>query len=220
MITTLLPILQAVSRKLKEITTDISSLRIGYSNDSVKFILSVYKWGWSRKKKDLTVHAAIQEYVLTTEITDYSPIRGIFEVYVAGKKIDPVPYNNKDSVSSSDKQYFYLMPDDVTIGFTKTITGTENIDIYYYAEWTDVADSTTTLSVSIPESMLELIALYTKYLIHDGKRQRFDARNALLDYKQALDTLIPQQGSGKIKDQPRRIYNFFSYLGFKRTYKI
>jgi len=220
MITTLLPILQATSRKLKESSTDTSSLRIGYTNDAIRYILSVFRWGWSKKKKDLTLVASDQEYVLTTEISDYSVIRGIYEIYDGGDKITPVPYNNTDSVSSSDNQYFYLKPDDITLGFTKTIAGTEDIDIWYYAEWTDVADSTSTLSISIPESMIELIALYIKYLIHDGKRQRFDARNALLDFKQALDTIIPQQASAKIKDQPRRVYNMFSYLGFKRTYKV
>ena len=220
MITTLLPILQTVSRKLKETTTDTSSLRIGYANDAIRYLLGVYKWGWSRKKKDLVVVAADQEYVLTTEITDYSTIRGIFEIYSGDDKLDPVPFNNTASVSSSTEQFFYLKPDDITLGFTLSITGTENIDIWYYAEWTNVADSTSTLSISIPESMIELIALYIKYLIHDGKRQRFDSRNALLDFKQALDTLIPQQASAKIKDQPRRVYNMFSYLGFKRTYKI
>lgn len=220
MLTTILPILQAVSRKLKESSTDTSTIRIGYTNDAIRYILAPYKWGWSIKKLDLTVSAGVQEYVLTTKAPDYSVIRGIFEVYAGGNKIDPVPYNNRNSVSSSTKQYFYLKPDDTTIGFTLAISGTEDIDIWYYAEWTDVADPATTISISIPESTVELIALYTKYLVHDGKRQRFDARNTLLDFKQALDTLIPQQGSAKIKDLPRRIYNFFSYLGFKRTYKM
>lgn len=219
MITTLLPILQATSRKLKESTVDISSLRIGYINDAIRYILGTYKWGWSRKKHDLDTDSGVQEYVLTTEITDYSTIRGIFEIYSGTEQLDPVPYNNKESISSSNNNYFYLKPDDVTIGFTLTLNGTEDIDIWYYAEWTDVLDSTSTLSISIPESIIELIALYVKYLIHDGKRQRFDARNALLDFKQTLDTLIPQQASGKIKNLPRRIYNFFSYMGFKRTYK-
>ena len=218
MITTLLPILDVVSRKLNESATDTTTKRIGYSNDAIRHILSLYKWGWSKKKLDLTVVNGTQEYVLTTEATDYSPVRGIYEVYVGGDKIDPVPYNNKDSVSSSTSQYFYLKPDDVTIGFTLDLDGTEDIDIWYYPVWTDAADSTSTLSISIPESMVELIAFYIKYLVHDGRRQRFDARNALLDFKQALDTIIPQQASGKVKDQPRRVYNFFSYLGFKRTY--
>jgi hypothetical protein len=218
MLTTIYPILQAVSRKLKEDTTDTSTLRVGYTNDAIRYILGLYKWGWSIKKKDLTTISGVQEYDLTSEISDYSVIRGIYEIYSNEEKLDPVPYENKDSVSSNTLNYFYLKPDDKTLGFTASITGSENIDIYYYPEWTDVGGYTDTISVPIPESMVELIALYVKHLVHEGKRQRFDSRNALLDFKQALDTLIPQQGSAKIKDKPRRVYNFFSYLGFKRNY--
>lgn len=217
MLTTALPILQLVSRKLKETTTDVTSLRVGYISDSCKHILGIYKWGWSRKKHDLVLTAGVQEYNLSTILTDYSPVRGIFEVYVAGEQIDPVPYNNKDAASTTE-QSFYLLPDDKTIGFTVALDGTEDIDIWYYADWVTVTTSTDTFNVSIPETLLEAIALYVKYFVHDGKRQRFDARNALLDYKQEIDTIIPQQGSGKIKGLPRRIYNFFSYMGFKRTY--
>lgn len=218
MITTLLPILNTVSRKLKETTTDTSSRRIGYCNDAIRYILSLYKWGWSKKKLDLTVSATVQEYDLTSQASDYSVVRGIYEVYSGDDQVDPVPYSNRDSVSSSSSQYFYLMPDDKTIGFTLDLDGTEDIDIWYYPVWTDVSDSTSTLPISIPDALQECIAFYVKYLVHDGKRQRFDARNALLNFKQALDSIIPQQASGKIKDQPRRVYNYFSYLNFKRTY--
>jgi len=217
MITTLLPILQSVSRKLKEGATDTSSLRVGYCNDAIRYILGVFKWNWSIKKHDLVVSPGVQEYVLTSQIPNYSTFRGIYEVYFNERKIDPVPYNNKNSVSSL---CFYLKPDDVTIGFTKEIDGTEDIDIWYYPEWTDVADATSTLPIPIPESMVELISLYVKHLVHEGKRQRYDSRNALLDFKQVLDTIIPQQGSSKIKDQPKRIYNFFSYTGFRRKYQM
>jgi len=220
MITTLLPILESCSRKLKESMTDVSTLRVGYGNDSCRNLLSLFKFGWSKKKYDLVISVGTQEYDLTSVLTDYSPIRGIYEVYVGGDKIDSLPYNNIDSVSGSTSQYFYLKPDDKTIGFTLTLDGTEDIEIWYYAEWVNATSSATTLNISIPDSFTEALALYMKYLVHDGRRQRYDARNALLDFRQQIDTLIPQQGSSKIKDQPRRVFNFFSYLGFKRTYKV
>lgn len=215
MITTLNPILEAVSRKLKESSTDTSLLRIGYVNDAIRYVLGLYKWGWSIKRHQLNVLPNVQEYLLTSEISDYSPIRGIYEVYFGGTKIGPITYNAKSNISSL---HFYLKPDNKTIGFTKKIDGTETIEIWYYPEWTDVNSTSTTFSVPIPPSMVELISLYVKYLVHEGKRQRYDSRNALLDFKQALDTLIPQSGSAKIKDQPKRLYNFFSYMGFRRRY--
>lgn len=217
MITVILPFLDAVSRKLKEPSTDTSVHRVGYVNDAIRHILTLYKWSWSRKKKTLTVVAGKKEYNLTEEISDYSPIRGIFAVYVDDKEIEAIPYDDRDKASSLS---FYLKPDVATIGFTFDIDGDENIDIWYYPEWTNVPDHTSTMPISIPESMTELIALYTKYLIHEGKRQRYDARNALLDFKEVLNSLIPQQGSSKIGDYPRLIPKFSLFTRFKRNYKI
>lgn len=216
MITTMLPILQALSRKLKEETTDTSSLRIGYGNDTCKHILSLYKFGWSRKKLNLTVVAADQEYDLTVETTDYSPSRGIYEVYLAGIQIFPCDYNNKENESNR----FYLTPDNKSIGFTDALDGTEDIDIWYYPEFVGVADTSSTFNVGFPDSLLEALAFYSKALVHGGKRQRFDERNALLDFKNEVDKIIPQEGSAKIKDRPKKVPNFMGYSGFKRTYSM
>lgn len=220
MITTILPLLQTTSRLLKESTTDTSTLRIGYGNDSIRYLLGLYKWSWSCLSHTLDVDADVQEYDLTTEITDYSVDRGIKEVYVAGSKIVPIAYANRGTVSEGNTQRFYLTPDGKTIGFIKTIDGTEDIDIWAYREHTDVAASGTTLNIPLPDNMRLPVSLYMKALIHSGKRQRNDATNALLEFKQALDSIIPQEGAAKIKDAPPTVGNIFNYTGFKRTYSV
>lgn len=219
MITTPESCLAAVSRRLKETVTDTSSLRVGYFNDSGKHILSLYKWGWSRRKHDLDVDDGVQTYDLTSEISDYSPERGIWEVYVGGEKIDPVNYDRRDSAVGGTQQKFYLDPTDKTIGFTKDLDGTEDIDIWYYASWTDASLYNSTLTLPLPENILILFALYMKHLVHDGKRQRYDARNALLDFQEVLQNIIAQQGSSKIKDLPRHVPKLYAYTGFKRVYE-
>ena len=222
MVSTMLPLLQTLYRLLKETTTDTSTLRIGYGNDAIRHILSLYKWSWSAKKHDLTVVADDQEYVLSTEITDYSIDRGIKEVYVAGVKISPIDFSRKGdiTISPTNTQVFYLTPDYRTIGFLKTIDGTEDIDIWAYREHTDVSDTTTSFAITLPDNMRNPVAIYMKSLVHSGKRQRNDATNALLEFKQAIDEARATEASAKIKDAPRTVGNVFTYNNFKRTYTI
>ena len=219
MLTTLQPILIEVSDIMKEATPDYTAQRQRYAVRAVRRILMMKKVKWSLKEKTLTLSAGTQEYDMTSQATDYSPIRGIYEVWNGDTKLDPVNYDRRANVDEDD-QLFYLKPDDKTIGFTKAIDGTESYTVHYYATLTAPSTYTDTLNLAIPEEYIVPIALFTKHLIHEGKRQRYDSRNALLDFKQAMDEIIPQAASSKIKDAPKHVPKLFSYTGFRRTYTI
>lgn len=218
MITTPAPVLSELSGMLNESTTDTSSKRLGYFNRSVRKVLSVKKWGFEKRTRTLTLVAEIQTYDLTAQFIDYNPIKGIISVWVNGAKIDSIDYDEKADVATPASQKFYLDPDNQTIGFRKTIAGDEEIKVIYYANHTYVTAQGETLTFDIPDDMILPIALYMKHLVHEGKRQRYDSRNALIDFKEEIDSLRPMAGSKKIKDRPRTVGNIFRYNRVKRSY--
>lgn len=218
MITTAQPILAETSQILNESTTDTSSKRIGYFNRSCKKVFSMYRWPWKKRKRTLTVEDGVQEYVLTTQFSDYDVNYGIDSVWVGGVKIGTINHDKKADIDNPDEQVFSLTPDKKSILFEKELDGTETVEIWYYAIHTYVSSANESLTVPIADDVSTAIALYMKHLVHEGKRQRYDSRNALLDFKEEIDTLRPVAASKKIKDAPRVMASPFAYLRHKRTY--
>lgn len=218
MITTPAAFLTETSNMLNESTVDNGTKRISYFNRSVRKVLSMKKWGFEKKKGTLTLSAGVQTYSLTTLFSDYNPLKGIVSVWVNGQKIDSVDYDEKADITSPATQKCYLEPDNETIGFRKEIDGTEVIEVLYYANHTAVTASTETLAFDIPDEMILPIALYMKHLVHESKRQRYDSRNALIDFKEEIDNLRPMAASKKMKDRPRVVSNIFRYNRVRRSY--
>lgn len=218
MITTPEPVLQETSNMLNESTTDTSAKRVSYFNRSVRKVISMRKWSWAKKKHDLAVSAGVQEYDLTSVISDYNIQWGIYEVWVGGKKIDPVNYDRRDNIAASDAR-FYLTPDNKKLGFTKTIDGTEDIDVWYYQVHVNAANHQASLNIPLPEDIQIAVALYIKHLVHEGKRQRYDSRNAILDFQQVIEELVLQDASNKAKDLPKTVPTVFTYARVRRIYR-
>lgn len=215
MITTLSPILIETSYILNEGTTDTTAKRISFGNRAIRRVLQVRKWSWGKKDHTLTVIEGTQEYNLVDEISNYNPMWGVYEVYVGGEKIDPVEYSRRNDSSGN---HFYIVPDTQTIGFTMDIDGTEDIVIWYYASWNNVSTTSENFDLTIPEQMLDAICLLIKSYVHDAKRQRYDARNALTDYKESIEELVLQDASNKAHDLPQVIPNVMEYHRARRTY--
>lgn len=215
MITTIASICAETSHLLNEGSSDTSAKRISYGNRSIRRVLRVRKWNWAKKKHTLSVSVGVQEYDLSSVISDYNPMWGIFEVYIGGEKMNPIDYTQRLNTTSNN---FYLKPDGVTIGFTNTLDGSEVIDIWYSAGWTNVSASDTVFNVSIPEDMLGAICLLMKAMVHGGKRQRYDERNALIDYKEEIGELVLQDASNKIKDLPQNVPTILTYNRVRRSY--
>jgi len=213
MITTPRPVLKAISERLNESDTDVSDKRLGIFDQALHHHLNQYKWKWARKSGNLTVEAGTTEYSLLTAFTDYNITWGIDSVSI-GDQIYPVEYEDRAFFIS---QHFTLTPDKKTIIFTKDVdTGT--VPIWYYAEHTDVSAPDETLAISIPEAHLAAVVLYAKHLVHDGKRQRNDARNAILDYQEVVEQLALQNGSTNAKYLTKTRRNPLQFAGIRRTY--
>ena len=192
MITTAQPILAETSNILNESSTDTSTKRLSYFNRSCKKVFGIARWPWRKRKGTLDTDPGIQEYDLKTEFTDYDVQAGIESVWVGGEKILPMNYDRKADVDTPATQKFYLTPDNRSIGFIKALDGTETVEIWYYAIHTYISASGESLVISIPDDISTAVAQYMKFLVHDGKRQRYDARNALLDFKEEIHTLRPK----------------------------
>lgn len=202
MVLTAEPILQGVSSDLRELTTDTGTRRVAFFNKAVKHVLGKFKWTWSRKTDALTTTVAVQTYDLTTELDDYSPLRGVFKVYQDGEEITA----------------FEMSDDGKSITFVNTIDGAEDIDICYYAEHLDITLHTATLNIPLPEEIGSLVGAYILFLEHRSKKQRNDARNAMIDFTDMLDDLRPQDASNKASAAKKRIQPVMQYMRFKRTY--
>lgn len=217
MITTPNEFLVECSQMLKESTTDITSLRVGYFNRAMRMVKQERKWNWNKKEGTLSLSAGVQEYNLTTQFTDFNPMWGIYEVYVGGEKIDVCTYQQRNNVGSN---HFYLKPDTKTIGFTSTLAGTEVITVWYNPRHTAATASGSTLDPAVPDDMLIPVCTLMKSLVHKGKRQRNDERNELLNYKEQIQTAIMQDAAHKVKDGPTIVNPVRSYYGLRRTYRF
>lgn len=215
MITTMAAITTETSHLLNEGSADTSAKRIAYGNRAIRRVLRVRRWNWQKKPHTLSVSAGVQEYDLSSVISDYNPNWGIYEVYIGGEKVSPILYEN--AVDNTDIR-FYLKPDGVTIGFTHPMVGDESIIIWYYPRWVNVSDTSTTFNISLPEDLLGAVCLLIKAMVHGAKRQRYDERNALLDYKEEIGELVLQDASNKIKDLPQNVPTIPTYNRLRRNY--
>lgn len=213
---TIEPILRSVSNKLKETSTIITADRIESAVSGIRMVLNECKFPWSRKKYTLDVSSKAKEYDLTSLITDLDMTWGLHMIEMGGLEMLPCDY--QDRALNSNK--YYLLPDEKSIGFTDELAGNEVIDIWYYANLTKPAAYTTTLNLAIPDAITDLCALATKYIIHEGKRQRNDARNALIDYQAEKEKVVMKKAANKAHNLPKRVPNVFQYYGFNRTYPM
>jgi len=217
MITTIEPVLQKISYKLNEGSTDTTAKRISAAVDGVRQLLTEAKFNWAKKTYTLTTTSGVQEYNLETLISDYNQLWGLDSVWVGGKKFTPLSADQKSQVASSA---VWLSEDAKTLGFFDTIDGTESVEVIYYATFITPANSTETLNISIPEDALDAITLAAKAVIHDGKRQRFDARNALIDYQAAKEKVVMMNASNKMRDLPKRVTPLMGYVRYQRNYPV
>lgn len=218
MITTLQAIANKVSYDhLKESSVVTNTQRISALVSGVRMLLDEAKFPWARKEYTLVLSAGIQEYNLTTLLSDYDIDWGLYMVTRDGAELSPCDYALKSSTSNNR---YYLSPDNKTIGFTKEILGTEEVIVWYYQTLTIPASVSATLNLSIPESALEAIACASTYYVHLGKRQRYDATNALKDYQVAKEKIVQKKASNKARNFPKTVPNIMAYHKVQRTYSI
>lgn len=222
MINTLEPILIEVSGMLGETSTDISTKRIRYGHRAMKYVISQHKWSARRKEQALAVTAGINTYDLTSSVNvtdgDYDMEAGIYEVYNGTEKLDPCAYANLSGLNSSDM--FSLTPDGKSIVLSKTIIGNEDYHVWYYAQYVEPASYTTTLKLKLPDVFIIPLATYVKHLVHDGRRQRTDSRNCLLDVQEQMADLKLSDAKHRVKGLPKSIPTVMGASRFRRNYQF
>jgi hypothetical protein len=194
LITTALPFLTKCSTRLNEKTVDETASRIDAFNQSVDHLLGMYKWEFARKSGTLVHAVAGASFLLSTSFVDYDEQWGVYEVYVNGEQLFPIAQGEM-----ANRPNFQLDANNEHITFNHTINPTDVVTIWYYASHTDVTTKTALLNIPLPKSSVAAITLYMKYLVHDGKRQRNDARNAILDFQEVVEELSLQNASKKAK---------------------
>lgn len=222
MITTPEPVLKKVSMRLNESTTDNTvygaAKKIEAFNLGMKHFLGYKPFKFAIKKHDLSVSAGVQEYDLTSVISSYiyDVAWGIDEVWSGTDQIFPIPGEQRGNYTKT--QAFYFSQDEKSIIFTKTLDGTENLDIYHYCQHTDVSAYNDTLDIAIPDAYERALVLIVKHYVHDYKRQRNDARNAILDYQEVMEEIALQMSGKKAKHLKKQVESPLGYVGVKRTY--
>jgi hypothetical protein len=209
MITTPETVLDETSAVINENTTDTTAKRVRLFNRACRKVIHDYKWSFRKKTYTLTTSVGVSTYDLTTLITDYDPVAGLFAI----DGLYPTEYDFR----ADGGTYYYLTPDNETLGFTFDVTAT-TYTITYYALYVNVAAYNTTLNLSIPDTFKTIIVTYLKHLVHDAKRQRHDARNAIIDYKEQLSDIKLAEASNKISSLPKTVPHIMSFRQMKRSY--
>ncbi len=200
LITTALPILTKVSARLNEKTVETGSQRLSFFNQAADHVVGYTKWDWAKKKVTLTLTSNQTEVDLESVISDYNSMWGLSD--------DESDYD--DSVKIS------LSRDNKTLNILQDVVAGTQLVLWYYQSHVDVISATADLNVPLPKEMTTALVLYIKHLVHDAKRQRNDARNAILDYQEVMEELVVQGASKKSSSKPKQIPHPLS--GFRRTY--
>jgi len=217
---TLQDICQIVSDRLNESTVETGSKRVRLINRAVKKVASDHKWSWRKTSQSISLVADTQEYDLASDF-DYPS--GIFEVWDGSNRLYPMDYEQAkdedyDWEDLSDLTYFYISPKERKIGIVPTPVSSGTLTVIYFAIPADNTTTSSEFTPSIPDEFADLVALWVKFLIHDSKRQRLDARNTVIDYREMLKDLRAKDVL-RSKANPRKRPKPFTYFGFKRTYQ-
>lgn len=200
LITTAEPVLKRASARLNEKNVVTDANRMSYFNQAADHVIGYSKWDWAKKEVTLTLTLNQTTVDLEDEIADYNSMWGLSD--------DASDYDDTVKVKLSE--------DNKTLNILQDVAAGTQLKLWYYQSHTDVTSSTTTLSVPFPKEMMTALVLYIKHLVHDGKRQRNDARNAILDYQEVMEELVVQGASKKSSSKPKQIPHPLS--GFRRTY--
>lgn len=215
MITTAKPILDEVSLVLlKEPTSDYSTARLTAFKSALDKFLTEYKWKWSILTQDFTLTSPTKSYDMSA-LPTYNPSWGMDEIWVGEVLVLPIDYTERFD-TFSDLRY-YMSRDNMTLYFTETPDDEVNAG-YYGGQSVVPSSESTSLDIKISPSAQHALALLTQHFVHLGKRQRLDARNALLDYQQEVNNLRPQEGSKKGRHAHKKFQNVMTATSFRRTY--
>jgi hypothetical protein len=200
LITTAEPILKKASARLNEKTVVTDSNRLSFFNQAADHVVGYSKWDWAKKEATITLTLNQTTVDLEAEISDYNSMWGLSD--------EESDYDDSIKIS--------LSRDNKTLSILQDVAAGTELKVWYYQSHVDVTSATATLNIPFPKEMTTALVLYIKHLVHDGKRQRNDARNAILDYQEVMEELVVQGASKKSSSKPKQIQHPLS--GYRRTY--
>lgn len=210
--------LQDQSKELGESTTNTTARRIAHYNDAVQEFANERKWPFLVKTNVALNTGAGNVAISITSITDMRMPGGIKELSIADEADPFLPVDFENRLTVSGRNRFYITPDEQSIKFTKDVTASQVITLWYYyipARIEDVAD---VVGFPIPARYRKAIGTlgaafiqWSRYLDGQGNR--------LLNVYNRLLAKIENNQSERNEGTPRRIPNFMQWRGPMRTYR-
>lgn len=200
LITTAEPVLKRASARLNEKIVVVDAQRLSFFNQAVDQVLGYSKWDWAKKEATITFDAGQTTVDLETEIADYNSMWGLSD----------------EASDYDDSIKVQLSKDNKTLTILQDVAAGDQLKVWYYQAHIDVTSATTTLNVTLPKEVMSALTLYIKHLVHDAKRQRNDARNAILDYQEKMEELVVQGASKKSSSKSKQIQS--PLANYRRTY--
>lgn len=209
--------LQDQSKELGESTTNTTARRIAHYNDAVQEFANERKWPFLVKTNVALNTGAGNVAISITSITDMRMPGGIKELSIADEADPFLPVDFENRLTVSGRNRFYITPDEQSIKFTKDVTASQVITLWYYYIPARTED-TTAGEFPIPARYRKAIGTlgaafiqWSRYLDGQGNR--------LLNVYNRLLAKIENNQAERNEGTPRRIPNFMQWRGPMRTYR-
>lgn len=212
--------LSDLSKELGETNTNSNTRRIGHYNDAVVDFANERKWPFFVKKNvQLSTVVGTQSYAIPAAVlADWRSPGAIKEITFgdSADPIKPIDWEDRNNESFSNKNYFYIDPEETTIYFKVSVDAVYVVNIHYWyipARTTDTSAG----SFPFPDRYRKAVALlagayvqWSRYLDQQGNRL-FNL------YTKHVGSITTQQ-SERHKFKPRSLTHYLQYRGFRRRY--
>lgn len=208
--------LEDLSRELGEVSVGTSSLRIGSYNDAVQEFFNERKWSFAIKKDtSLTTQAGVQSYNVPIDLRRPG---GIKRILVGNAECLPIEWEDRNTMSGSNRNLFYLEPENNQFTFLREISSSgEPITIYYYAVPTRITDVGLGVFELLPDNLRKVVAYLAAAYVLWGRKMNADGNNKLLLYQRGVQNATLQQ-SERTTNLPKTFGNYLGRSGFRRVY--
>lgn len=209
-----------LSKELGESTTNTSARRIQHYCDAIQEFANERKWPFLVKSNaSLNTGTGVAHTAISiTTITDIRMPGGIKEITIEGYDDPFLPCEYEDRNANSNKNLFYINPDEASIKFTKALDPSKTITIWYYYIPERIEDTASVSTFPIPSRYRKALGTlgaafvqWSRYLDGQGNR--------LLNVYNRLLAKIETNQSESNSGTPKRIPNPMAWRGPLRHYR-
>lgn len=210
--------LQDISKELGESTTDTSTRRIQHYNDAIQEFANERKWKFLVKQNTSLDTGDGVSAIDITSITDIRMPGGIKEITIAGVTDPFLPIKYEDRLNYSNRNRFYITPDEQTIKFTKELEASKTISMWHWYVPSRIEDTASESTFPVPTRYRKALGTlgacfvqWSRYLDGQG--------NKLLNVYNRLVEKIENNQSELNSGTPATIPNPMAWRGQLRTYR-